>query len=387
MRSTHPKHLICTLVLLAIFQFASRAFGQLAPSNDNFANALPLVGTNVTALGSNVYATKEIGEPNHADNPGGKSVWWYWQAPENGYVTISTAGSTDSFGNNLDTELGVYTGSSVATLSAVASNDDGPIDYTSLVSFKAVGGTIYRIAVDGYSYSTPANAETGNIVLSLTFSTTLPKASHWNLPSIDGTRLDSTNFSGQVVVLNFWATWCGPCIAEMPDLIALQQKYAPDGLTVIGVSVDDSPNGSSPPTSLVSSFAASYGMNYPIVMTRPSGYSVEYAYGGIDYIPNTFIIDRHNQITQTFVGTQIFNTFESAILPLLYENLAINMQVINGQAHISWPIAQAGFVVESSSDPAGGVWTPMAAPIQSDGINQYMDVPLETTARFFRLRH
>jgi thiol-disulfide isomerase/thioredoxin len=387
MRNTHPKHLICTLVLLAVFQFSSTAFGQLAPANDNFANALPLLGTNVTAIGNNVYATKEIGEPDHADNPGGKSVWWYWQAPENGYVTISTSGSTDTSSTTMDTVLGVYTGSSVTSLSLVASNDDGPVDNTSLVPFKAIGGTIYRIAVDGYTYNTPANADAGRIVLTLRFSTTLPPAPHWNLPSIDGTMLDSTNFAGQVVILNFWATWCGPCIAEIPDLIALQQKYALDGLTVIGVSVDDSPNGSSPPTSLVSSFAASYGMNYPIVMTRPSGYSVESAYGGVDYIPNTFIIDRQNHLSQTFVGTQTYETFESAILPLLYENLAVKMQVINGQAHIYWPVTQAGFVVESSSNPTGGVWTPVSAPVQYDGINLYMDVPLETTARYFRLHH
>src|SRR5262245_61361449 len=73
----------CVLGLLALAQSAARG----APANDHFADAIVLTGNSVSVTGSNVGATKESGEPNHADNPGGRSVWWKWTAAENGYLT------------------------------------------------------------------------------------------------------------------------------------------------------------------------------------------------------------------------------------------------------------------------------------------------------------
>src|SRR6266567_3334494 len=116
------------------------------PVNDNFANALPLTGAVVTTTGSNVGATRESGEPNIGSNIGGASVWWAWTAPGNGAVTIDTSGSS------FNTMLGVYTGSSVNALTLVASNDDYSTNLWSRVSFVAVGGTVYRIAVDGHTH-------------------------------------------------------------------------------------------------------------------------------------------------------------------------------------------------------------------------------------------
>src|SRR5262249_30122891 len=92
--------------------------GPPAPANDNFANATALTGSSPTATGTNVSASKETGEPNHAGNAGGHSVWWKWTAPST--RTFPTRRST----NNFDTLLGVYTGSAVNSLTAVASNDD-----------------------------------------------------------------------------------------------------------------------------------------------------------------------------------------------------------------------------------------------------------------------
>ena len=110
-----------------------------------FANRIILTGTNIVATGSNVGATKEPGEPNHAGDAGGASVWWEWTAPSSGTITISTAGSS------FDTLLGVYTGSSVSALTEIASNDDDPsADYESRVVFSAASNQTYQIAVDGY---------------------------------------------------------------------------------------------------------------------------------------------------------------------------------------------------------------------------------------------
>src|SRR5258708_39948322 len=82
---------------IALFLAAeSTMFGQMPPANDDFANAATITGMNALVGGTNSNATKEPGEPDHAGIPGGKSVWWKWQAPASGYVTISTAGSVSS---------------------------------------------------------------------------------------------------------------------------------------------------------------------------------------------------------------------------------------------------------------------------------------------------
>ncbi len=123
-------------------------------SNDNFANAQVLSGPGGTATGSNTSATKQAGEPNHAGNSGGASVWYTWTAPSGGAVVIDTLQS------NFDTLLAVYTGNSVGALTPRVSNDDvDPGILQSSVTFRAVAGFTYRIAVDGY------NAARGNIVL------------------------------------------------------------------------------------------------------------------------------------------------------------------------------------------------------------------------------
>jgi len=116
-----------------------------APANDMFANAQAISGTSGSATGSTTYATKEPGEPNHAGNPGGASIWYSWTASATGTATIDTSGS------NFDTLLGIYTGSAVNALTTVASNDDAPGVTTSKTSFAAMAGTTYQIAVDGYN--------------------------------------------------------------------------------------------------------------------------------------------------------------------------------------------------------------------------------------------
>ena len=125
---------------------------------DNWAIAYPLAGMTATATSSNLNYTKETGEPNHAGNPGGKSVWWKWTAPYDGQITIRTLGST------FPTVLAVYTGNvSVSNLTLVASdyNSQGGLNRSQVI-FNAVAGTPYSIAVDGY------NGVTGNIQLDLT---------------------------------------------------------------------------------------------------------------------------------------------------------------------------------------------------------------------------
>lgn len=212
-------------------------------------------------------------------------------------------------------------------------------------------------------------------------------APDFTLDALDGKAVTLSGYHGQAVLLNFWATWCAPCVAETPDLVALYQKYSPDGLVIVGVSLDDSPDGVNPPTSLVSSFASNNGMSYPILMDRPYWGAIENSFGGIPFIPQTFVIDRQNHVWQSFVGTQTYSTFEQAVLPLLYANLALGASVANGQVHLSWPMTQATFGIESCTNLKTGPWTMMSVPIQSDGVHQYVDLPLGPGQKFFRLQN
>ena len=116
------------------------------PPNDDFANAISLSGLNVTVQGSNRGASSETGEPTHAGASGAQSVWWRWTAPETALVTVFTAGS------QIDTVVSVYTGSGVSALTLIGGNDNrARTGASSAVTFNAIQGTGYSIAVDGYT--------------------------------------------------------------------------------------------------------------------------------------------------------------------------------------------------------------------------------------------
>jgi len=131
--------------------------GCTVPANDAFANALPLSGVAVSITSDNGCATKQAGEPNHAGEAGGHSVWYRWTAPYSGNVMINTIGS------DFDTLLAVYTGTAVNALTLVAQNDDivPTTQRQSQVTFNAVSNTVYQIAVDGW------NGEVGGVFLNV----------------------------------------------------------------------------------------------------------------------------------------------------------------------------------------------------------------------------
>lgn len=137
------------LFATAVALLLAGASGAAAPSNDQFSAANVLLPSSGSRNGTNVDATKEAGEPNHTGNVGGGSVWYQWTAPASGSATF------DTFGSGFDTMLAVYTGSDVTALNLVAQNDDAlGWKWTSKLSFAAVGGTTYYIAVDGFNDGT-----------------------------------------------------------------------------------------------------------------------------------------------------------------------------------------------------------------------------------------
>ena len=112
------------------------------------------------------------------------------------------------------------------------------------------------------------------------------------METLDGRTISMADQRGKAVLVNFWATWCGPCREEVPYLVQLAARY-PDHLTVIGVSEDAGG------ADVVGAFAAQYGVNYPIVMSTPE---IKRAFPGVFALPTSFIVDAAGLIVQTHVG-------------------------------------------------------------------------------------
>jgi len=115
----------------------------------------------------------------------------------------------------------------------------------------------------------------------------------FTLPDLDGRSVSLSDFSGKVVVVNFWATWCPPCRAEVPDFVRVQSKYRNRGLAFVGLSLDTGGARDVRP------FVEDNNVNYTMLIGNDD---VAKAYGGIVGIPTSFLIDRKGRIIQRFQG-------------------------------------------------------------------------------------
>jgi thiol-disulfide isomerase/thioredoxin len=155
-------------------------------------------------------------------------------------------------------------------------------------------------------------------VLALVTSVTAPPPAHsdpaeqasaFSLRSLDGKSIKLSEFKGQPVVLDFWATWCAPCRAAMPDLGHMQERYQPQGLVVIGLSVDDGPAGG------VRRFVDKLGVKFRVAMADEG---VLDDYGPIRSIPTTIFINRKGEIVRRVTGyldAETMDGFVQEILP------------------------------------------------------------------------
>jgi peroxiredoxin len=132
----------------------------------------------------------------------------------------------------------------------------------------------------------------------------------WKLKDLDGREVSSEQFKGKVVVLDFWATWCQPCVSEIPGYAELQKKYGTDGLVIVGVLYRD------PKTAAyVKKFAAEKGLNYTVVIGDDA---VADAFGGLEALPTTFLIDRAGRIVHQKVGTVPHEEYEKLVVKALH---------------------------------------------------------------------
>lgn len=123
----------------------------------------------------------------------------------------------------------------------------------------------------------------------------------------DGQKVDSSEFADQVRLVAFFATWCPPCIKEIPSLVDLQEEYEKKGFSVIAVSVDDSPSAVRP-------IMEKTGINYPVLMANRQ---IVRDFGGISSIPVSFLVDRNGEVVKKYPGYVPHSILESDILEII----------------------------------------------------------------------
>jgi peroxiredoxin len=136
----------------------------------------------------------------------------------------------------------------------------------------------------------------------------LSGAPQFSATDINGGSVNTSDYKGKVILVNFWAAWCGPCAEEVPQFIALQKKYRDQGLQVVGVSVDDD-------TEVLLRFYRKYQMNYPVV---PGDLKIADAFGGVLGLPTTFLIGRDSRIHGKHNGAADFSVVEREVVALLH---------------------------------------------------------------------
>jgi cytochrome c biogenesis protein CcmG/thiol:disulfide interchange protein DsbE len=129
-------------------------------------------------------------------------------------------------------------------------------------------------------------------------------APDFELRALDGRRIGLSDFRGRVVLVNFWATWCAPCRVEMPWLSEFSLRYRDQGLTVLGISVDDGGR------ERVAKFLGERSVRYPILLNDGN---VDQRFGGVRFLPQTFFVGRDGRIIRRVYGIRTHADFEADV--------------------------------------------------------------------------
>ena len=165
----------------------------------------------------------------------------------------------------------------------------------------------------------------GSLATRLTQSSPAPD---FSLESLDGKTTRLSDFRGKAVLLNFWATWCGPCKIEMPWFVDFQKQYGSQGLQIVGVAMDDASKED------IGKFARDMGVNYPILIGKEA---VGDQYGGIPGLPETFLIARDGKIVDKIIGLRGKAEIEDAIKEALNTRPAASQASASDKAVTSQP--------------------------------------------------
>ncbi len=153
-------------------------------------------------------------------------------------------------------------------------------------------------------------------LLAASSAVALPLAPAFSASSLDGKPVTSTQLAGKAYIVNFFASWCPPCRAEIPDMVALQSKYQRQGFTFIGVAVNENEPA-------IRAFMTKNGIRYPVVMVDEQLINAfsRYVQGGIRAIPTSFVVNSSGRITQVITGGRSKEVFEKIIIDALKKPL------------------------------------------------------------------
>ncbi len=130
------------------------------------------------------------------------------------------------------------------------------------------------------------------------------------LTTLNGDEVSLADYRGKVVLVNFWATWCQPCVKEIPDLVKLRNTYKDQGFEVLGLVVNS-------PSNQVRKMVSDLGMNYPIL---PADARLASKFGNVTTIPRTFVLDTEGNIVEDVLGMRSYRAFELMITKHLPKN-------------------------------------------------------------------
>jgi len=164
-----------------------------------------------------------------------------------------------------------------------------------------IGVVAIALALGIYFFARPSRSRSGPAV------TQGALAPDFSLPQLNGSQLELSAYRGEIVLLDFWATWCDPCREEIPHFVDLQNRYGGQGVQVIGVSMDDRPEP-------VRTFYQQFKMNYPVVMGNAK---IGDLYGGILGLPIALLIDRNGRIYAKHIGATDVSVIEKEMVSLL----------------------------------------------------------------------